>query len=169
MLSVIIICISVRHYRTSKGVRSNPSNPPSYAPAKVSKHKIQVTTGATLSVGREACALSGSGLKMKCTSSAKARAELENCSHQFLLPRCSNRNHDKLLRELETWSREMLTWVLHWKKRTVTQMFCCVFAAVRMLCFIWRLEEFRPNSKVDWREYKMLINFFLVVYFKKKF
>ena len=28
MLSVIIICISVRHYRTSKGVRSNPSNPP---------------------------------------------------------------------------------------------------------------------------------------------
>ena len=32
MLSVIIICISVRHYRTSKGVRSNPSNPPSYAP-----------------------------------------------------------------------------------------------------------------------------------------
>ena len=33
MLSVIIICISVRHYRTSKGVRSNPSNPPSYAPA----------------------------------------------------------------------------------------------------------------------------------------
>ena len=37
VLSVIIICISVRHYRTSKGVRSNPSNPPppSYAPAVV--------------------------------------------------------------------------------------------------------------------------------------
>ena len=35
VLSVIIICISVRHYRTSKGVRSNPSNPPSYAPEGV--------------------------------------------------------------------------------------------------------------------------------------
>ena len=35
VLSVIIICISVRHYRTSKGVRSNPSNPPSYAPASL--------------------------------------------------------------------------------------------------------------------------------------
>ena len=35
MLSVIIICISVRHYRTSKGVRSNPSNPSSYAPVRI--------------------------------------------------------------------------------------------------------------------------------------
>ena len=77
--------------------------------AKASKHKIQMTTGAKWSVGREAWACFGSGPYRWSPSPAKVRAEPENFSYQFLLPRCLNRSQDKLLRELGTWSREMIT------------------------------------------------------------